>query len=96
MKILKVKGCLIVGLLLTLSFAHVAPVTANEVTIVGEVNDEFQIVEEGGVVYEVANNEIGDYLMRNHISAKVKVTGTVSDNGEVKIITISSFEVLAE
>ncbi|MGD2270507.1 MAG: hypothetical protein PVI06_08920 [Desulfobacterales bacterium] len=91
----KVKFCIITGFLLTLSFCGVSQVTADEVTIIGEVNEEFQIVAKG-VIYEVADNEIGDYLVRNHISAKVKISGTVSEQGGIKIITVSSFEVLAE
>lgn len=95
MKILTMKFYFITGLLLTLSFAGVVPVTANDVTIVGEVNEENQIVADW-VIYEVASNELGDDLVRNHISDKVKVTGTVSEKEGIKIITVSSFEVLAE
>jgi hypothetical protein len=95
MKIRMIKFCFITGLLLTLSFAGVAQVTANDVTIVGEVNEENQIVADW-VIYEVVSNELGDYLVRNHISDKVKVTGTVSEKEGIKIITVSSFEVLAE
>jgi hypothetical protein len=90
-----VKFCIITGFLLALLFCGVSQVAADEVTITGEVNEEFQIVAKG-VVYEVADNEIGDYLVRNHISDKVKVSGTVSEQGGIKIITVSSFEVLAE
>jgi hypothetical protein len=91
----KIKICLIIGLLVAVSLSGVAPVIANEVVIVGEVNEEFQIVADG-IIYEVADNEQGNYLVRHLISATVKVTGTVSVQGEVKIITVSSFEVLAE
>ena len=69
---------------------------AGQVTIVGEVNDTYQIVAEGGQIYEVTANEIGNEVVFRLISRKVKVTGTVKEEGEVKIITISSYEVLAE
>ncbi|UCH23299.1 MAG: hypothetical protein JSU83_08880 [Deltaproteobacteria bacterium] len=95
MKIHIIKVCVIAGLLMALSFADVVPVIAKNVTIVGEINEEYQIVADG-VVYEVASNELGDYLVRNHISAKVKVSGTVSEQEGIKIITVSSFELLAE
>lgn len=95
MKIRNMMFYLMTGIVLALSFCIVSQVTANEVTITGEVNEEFQIVAKG-VIYEVADNEIGDYLVRNHISDKVKVSGTVSEQGGIKIITVSSFEVLAE
>lgn len=95
MKIQKIKICLIIVLLMAVSLSNVAPVIAKDVVIVGEVNEEFQIVADG-IFYEIADNEQGNYLARNLISATVKVTGTVSVQGEVKIITVSSFEVLAE
>ena len=91
----KIKICLVIGLLMAVSTFGVAPAIANEVVIVGEVNEEFQIVADG-IIYEVADNEQGNYLVRKLISNKVKVIGTVSGQGEVKIITVSSFEVLAE
>jgi len=49
-----------------------------------------------GRIYEVADNEQGNDVVSNLISTKVKVTGTVSGQGDVKIITVLSFEVLAE
>ena len=95
MKTHKIKFCLLFGLLMAVSLTYVTPVIAKEVIIVGEVNEEFQIVADG-IIYEIADNEQGNYLMRNLISNKVKVIGTVSGQGEVKIITVSSFEVLVE
>jgi hypothetical protein len=95
MKIQKINIYLIIGLFMAVSLSNVAPVIANEVVIAGEVNEQYQIVTDG-IIYEVADNEQGNYLVRNLISTKVKVTGTVSEQGGVKIITVSSFEVLAE
>ena len=89
------KFCFMASLLLALSFGGLAQVTANEVIIIGEVNEEFQIVADG-IIYEVADNEQGNYLVRNLISAKVKVTSTVSEQRGIKIITVTSYEVLAE
>jgi hypothetical protein len=88
------KMFLMAGLLMALLSFDASPVIANEV-VVGEVNEELQIVADGAI-YEVADNEQGNYLVRNLIGTKVKVTGTVSKQGEIKIITVSSFEVLAE
>jgi hypothetical protein len=95
MKTQKIKICLIIGLFVAVSLFQVEPVIANDVVIVGEINEEFQIVADG-IIYEVADNEQGNYLVSNLISAKVKVTGTVSELGGIKVITVSSFEVLAE
>ena len=69
-------------------------VFAVEITIVGEVNYLYQIMADGQI-YEVANTVLGDDLVINHIAEKVEVTGTVKEKGEVKIITVKSFKVVA-
>ena len=70
--------------------------SAEEVTIVCEVNDNYQIVGEDGQIYEVTVNEIGNEVVHKLISQIVKVTGTVKEEEGEKIITILSYEVLAE
>lgn len=69
------------------------PVSATEITIVGEVNDSYQIVADGQI-YEVAETPIGDDLVKNYIAEKVAVTGTVEETDEMKIITVTSFKVV--
>ena len=73
----------------------VSPALAGEVTIVGEVNDNYQIISEGQI-YEIADTAEGNELAENNISAKVKVTGTVEERDDMKIITVISFQVLGE
>ena len=73
----------------------VYPVFAAEITIVGEVNDTYQIVADNKI-YEVANTAMGDDLVMNYIAEKVEVTGTVEENEEMKIITVTSFKVVPE
>ena len=68
---------------------------ADVVTIIGEVNDAQQIVADNQL-YEVAENALGDDLVYNYISERVKVTGTVEEKDDMKIITVMSFEVLPE
>lgn len=68
---------------------------AAEVTIIGEVNDTRQIVADKQI-YEVGENPLGDDLVYNHISEKVKVTGFISEKDDMKIITVTSFEVVPE
>ena len=70
------------------------PVFAAEVTIVGEVNYSYQIMADGQI-YEVANTAIGDDLVMNHIAEKVEVTGNIEEKGEMIIITVKSFKVVA-
>jgi hypothetical protein len=45
---------------------------------------------------QVAEIENGTDLVENHIGEKAKVVGTVEQDQEVKIITITSFEIMAE
>ena len=48
------------------------------------------------MIYEVANKAMGDQLAMNHITKKVRVTGTVEDNNELKKITVKSFKKYSE
>jgi hypothetical protein len=68
---------------------------AGDITIVGEVNDTQQIVAEGQI-YEVGNTPAGDDLVFNYIAVKVKVTGTVEEKEDMKIINVKSFDVVPE
>jgi hypothetical protein len=68
---------------------------AGDITIVGEVNDTQQVVADGQV-YDVANTPKGDDLVINYVAVKVKVTGTVEEKEDMKIITVKSFEAVPE
>ncbi len=68
---------------------------AGEVTIIGEVNDTHQIVADKQI-YEVDENPLGDDLVYNYISERVKVTGFISEKDDMKIITVTRFEVVPE
>ncbi|BBO75635.1 hypothetical protein DSCW_30520 [Desulfosarcina widdelii] len=91
-KINVVAGLIVMVMLLILPLAAVAGST----TIEGEVNDSYQIVASDGQVYEVTDTTEGNDLVENHIGEKVKVTGTVEQDGDVKVITITTFQVIAE
>lgn len=69
---------------------------AESVTITGEVNDSYQIVDSQGAVYEVADTTEGNELVENHIGEKATVTGTLEQDQEVKIITVTKFQIIAE
>ena len=79
---------------LTVSMFLSTNVLGEEVTIKGEVNENYQIVAEDGQIYEVADTEKGDEVVFKHIGKIVKISGTIeeSDEGE-KIITVISYEV---
>ena len=74
-----------------------SPVIAEptSVTIVGEVNDEYQIVAKDGTIYEIADTELGHDLLK-HIGAVVEVTGDVEDEDGVKVLDVKSFETKGE
>ena len=87
----------IVGILaiLTAILLYSPDCWADEVTLIGEVNDAQQIVADNQL-YEVADNELGDDLVYNYIMERVKVTGFVEEKDDMKIITVMSFEVVPE
>ena len=68
---------------------------AAEKTIVGEINDNYQLVA-GGQVYDIADTAEGNDLAENHIAEKVEVTGTVEEHDDMKVITVTSYKVLSE
>ena len=72
-------------------------VLGEEITIKGEVNDNYQIVTENGQIYEVADTDKGNEVVLQHIGKIVKISGTIEegDEGE-KIITVISYEVEVE
>ncbi len=68
---------------------------STDVTLVGEVNDNFQLYAEGKI-YEVADTPAGNDLVTNYISEKVEVIGSVEVVGEDLILTVRSFKVVPE
>ena len=71
------------------------PALADKVTLVGEVNDNQEIVAEDQI-YTVGDSAVGDDLVRNYISQRVKVVGRIVEGEEGKIIIVESFEVVEE
>ena len=72
------------------------PVAAFDlVTIVGEVTDTNQILAEGEI-YEVDDTPQGDDLVKNYIGRKVKVTGKLRIEGDMRVLDVTKFEVNKE
>jgi hypothetical protein len=85
------------GMVCVLSFALIfsGPVFAEEVTIVGEITEDHQIVTEDSKVYEVADTDMGDDLMNQvDVGKKVKITGTVKEEDGQKVIDVTSYEII--
>ena len=72
-----------------------SPALADKVTLVGEVNDNQEIVAEDQI-YTVGDSAVGDDLVRNYISQRVKVVGRIVEGEEGKIIIVEFFEVVEE
>ena len=71
------------------------PALADKVTLVGEVNDNQEIVAEDQI-YTVGDSAVGDDLVLNYISQRVKVVGRIVEGEEGKIIIVEFFEVVEE
>jgi hypothetical protein len=83
--------------LLAFSVFLSSPVIAEptRVTIVGEVNDQYQIVAKDGTVYEIADTELGDEVLK-FVGSVVEVTGDVKEEDGVKVLNVKSFETREE
>ncbi|MGD8290149.1 MAG: hypothetical protein PVF37_00495 [Desulfobacterales bacterium] len=77
------------------SWIFCIPALADKVTLVGEVNDNQEIVTDGQI-YTVGDSKVGDDLVENYISQKVRVVGRVEEGEEGEIIIVESFEVVEE
>jgi hypothetical protein len=85
-------GILIIGLTVFISGIAVA---GSEVSISGIINEDGQLVDNGGMAYDIAENEEGDQLIEM-IGQKVAVKGTVMESEGTKIITVTEFKLLEE
>jgi len=81
--------------LLMFSAAAAASKDLQKVTIIGEVNDESQIVVRDGTVYEIAFTEKGNEVA-GLIGAVVEVTGVVVEEGGLKILHIESYIIVEQ
>ena len=78
-----------------------SPAVALMVTLVGEINDNNQLIADNEI-YEIDNNAVGDDLVLNHVAQKVKVFGQLkvvresSESDQFKFIKVESFEVVEE
>jgi len=83
------------GIICVFSFLLICsnPVFAEDVTITGTINDSYQIVTDNGIVYEVADTDMGNDLL-NHVGKTVKVIGEVIEEDNVKIIDVTSYTIM--
>ncbi|MFC1811429.1 hypothetical protein ACFL03_01930 [Thermodesulfobacteriota bacterium] len=85
------------AMLCTIFLVISAPVMSvpNQVTIVGEINDEYQILARDGNIYYIGDTEMGNELL-TYIGMVAEVTGTVEEEEDVKIIYVAGYKILDE
>jgi len=88
-------GIILSILIVFLMAAFAGSVLAGQaMTIVGVVNDDGQIVDDSGVIYEIAENSNSEAVAEK-TGNKVEVTGMVEeDSGGNKTLVIESFKVI--
>jgi hypothetical protein len=85
-----VTGILIIGFIALLAGIAAA---ADEVNITGTINEDSQLVDDSGMVYDIGDTEMGNQVMEL-VGKKVSVKGTVMEAEGTKIITITAFDVI--
>jgi hypothetical protein len=85
---------LVIAVLLAVLVCLPSPVGAEptKVTVVGEINDQYQIVDKDNNIYEIADTELGDEVIKN-MGAVVEVAGELIEEDGVKVIDVKSFKV---
>lgn len=61
-----------------------------EISVLGAINEDGQLLGENGVIYEIAENDIGIDLMEL-VGHKVDVEATLMVSEEVLMITVLNF-----
>jgi len=87
-----------VGLVLIAVVVLMAPGLAvgdKAISIVGEVNDDFQVITDNDQVFEIMTDDKGKELI-GHAGARVKVTGEIVEEGGDRSLKVLSYEVLEE
>lgn len=90
---MKKKALISLVTVIALVFAAGVVMAAEAVTVQGQVNEENQLVDQGGNVYQIADTEEGMKVM-DMVGETVEVKGTVQEDMGEKEITVESFSVL--
>ncbi len=79
---------------MVLMFITIAVADSESLTVEGTIIN-YQLVAADGQVYEIAVNDVGDQLVE-FVDTRVRVTGFVEDEDGIKVLTVSSYEVLRD
>jgi len=89
------RGAIVFLMAVIFSIVSAGWALAGDITLTGEVSDNYEIVADNQI-YAIADTEKGRELVDNYISARVRVTGTVEEVDDMKIITVISYEILSD
>ena len=78
---------------ITLLFAAGFAVAAEPVTIQGQVNEDSQLVDDNGEVYDIADTTEEGMQVMELVGEKIEVRGTLSEEEGSKEITVESFSI---
>jgi hypothetical protein len=67
--------------------------TKKPLTIIGTVNDSYQVESDNGQTYDIEVNDPGNELIE-HVGKKVEVIGTVEEVDGIKSINVQSYKIL--
>ena len=85
--------CIFVAVLIAMVSA--IAFATEDVSITGTVNENYQIVDDSGAIYDVEENEKGDELLKL-IGKKVQVIGTLIDADGILVISVASYTIIEE
>jgi len=89
------KKAALISLLTAIALVFVLGVgiAAEPVTIQGQVNEDNQLVDDQGNIYEIADTEEGMQVMEM-VGENVEVRGTLMEEEGAKEITVESFSIV--
>ena len=70
-------------------------ISDESIVIIGTINEYSQIVADNDQVYEIGDTEKGEELAQL-VDRRVRVTGTVIEEEDTKVIMVTSYEVTKE
>ena len=83
----------VMAVLISITLMAGTGLAGGETMVSGKVTADNQLLGEDGQVYEVADTDNGNKLLEQ-MEKKVTVKGTVAEKDGVKMITVTSFEIL--
>ena len=88
-KLLNIFVFVLIAIFSTTAFA------TEDVVITGTINEDYQIVDDNGAIYDIEENEKGDEVTKL-VGKKVEVMGTLVDADGVLVISIVSYTIVDE